>query len=375
MVDTNPQGRPHVRKLVVALTALVALGSACTPGKREPEGPQLSGPGPHLFRASADCSADVTKDLNRFIVAAPAGSTVAFGPTACHRIDGTVVVRGKRDLTLDGAGARFERRTTEQLERGAALWEVSNGSGVSVRNMVVKGNHPQAGTGEEAYVKKREGQHGVKIVGGRGTTVDNVTITDVYGDFVYLRDGATDVTVTNSRFERNGRQGVGIVDAERVRIEGNTFLDVRRTVFDLEPNVADRAIRSVSIANNEIGAYGNRLLMIDKDGTISDIAFVGNRLRGSKLQIRVGDYLEDAGKGERQRNISIIGNSADEVSENAIVQVSDVDGLVVRQNVQPFDLDDDEAAVRAVGSCDVVVEDNQFPGTEQALKLSGDCPD
>lgn len=365
------------RRRLVALATLALVLAACSPGndkdgEEQVPRPRLSGPGPHVFSQASDCSEDVTGELNAFIAAAPSPSTVTFPSGSCFEIEGSLELRKKQGLTVDGNGATFQAKG--EGERSRRHWAVEGGSDITIRNMTVKGAHPNGGATDDAYVKEREHQHGFRLAGVRNVTLEQVTVTDVYGDFVYLREASRDVKVLNSRFERNGRQGVGMVEAENVLIKGNTFLDVSRSVFDLEPNDDRRTIKNVTIEDNEIGMFGNRLLIIDKDGSISDVTMAGNRIRGGRIEVRVGDYIDAAGRGNRQSNISIIGNSSDKMSTSPIVQVSDVDGLIVRDNIQAFDVAESNPAVLAVSSCDVVVEGNDFTGSDHPLESSGNCP-
>jgi hypothetical protein len=365
-----------LRRRLSALAILVPLLAACSSGdrreqKEEPR-PQLSGPGPHLFSEASDCSRDVTGALNAFIAAAPNPSTITFPSDACFEIAGKLELQMKQGLTVEGNGATF--RAKGDGERSRWHWGLEGGSDITIRNVTVKGAHPKGGATDDAYVRDREHQHGFRLAGVRNVTLEDVTVTDVYGDFVYLREASRDVKVLNSRFERNGRQGIAIVEGEDVLIRGNSLTGAARSMFDLEPNDDRRIIKNVTIEDNDIGSFKNRLLAIDKDGFISDVRMVGNRVKGGRLEIRVGDYLKDAGQGNRQRNISIIGNISDSLSRNAVIQVSDVDGIVIRNNVQPFESLPQEAAVLAVNSCDVVVEENQFTGTAMPLEVSGTCP-
>ena len=52
----------------------------------------------------ADCSVDVTARLQAAINAAPDGSTLQLPAAACYRVDGTLVVKAKTNLTIDGRG-------------------------------------------------------------------------------------------------------------------------------------------------------------------------------------------------------------------------------------------------------------------------------
>ena len=132
---------------------------------------------------------DVTRPLERFLAAVPNDTTVRFAPFGRYRIEGTLDLKNRRDLTFDGEGA-----TLFATARGAgdrSQWWVHDGAGITFRDMHVRGANLEGGTAKAAYVKKLETQHGIRLEGVDGAEVDRVTVTNVYGDFVYVgRDGA-----------------------------------------------------------------------------------------------------------------------------------------------------------------------------------------
>ena len=104
-----------------------------------------------------------------------------------------------------------------------------------MRNVTVRGANPNGGATAAAYVPALEGQAGIVVQRATGVVIDSVHVSDTYGDAVYITGGATDVTIRRSTFERTGRQGVAIVNGQRIVVEDNEIRGVARSVFDLEP--------------------------------------------------------------------------------------------------------------------------------------------
>lgn len=348
-------------RIILVLGAVVFAAAACTGGGE---------PGSYRFDGAPDCSTDVTAELNELIASVPDGATVSFAPGACHRIDGTVQILGKHGFTLAGGGVTF--KAPSQGDDKRKHFEVEGGEDFAAFDLTLVGPHPNGGPG--GYVPELATQHGFNFGGVERITISRVTITDVYGDFIrFGQGGATeddenrwsrDASVTDSRFERSGRQGIAFTGAADVVVEGNTFVDVARSVFDIEPNGVDGGAQRVRLANNDLTNWGNLVLPIGGKGTVSDIELVNNRLSG-KLDVLVKDprtanKAEASGGGVRRTNISIIDNVADSPSGNAAVNLTRVDGAVVRGNRQTFA--PNTAAVKVVESCDVTVEENFFEG-------------
>jgi len=240
---------------------------------------------------AADCSKDVTAALLAWIESVPDGSVLLFGRSACYRVDGTITLTNRHDLTIEGAGATFQHGTDgrEAPEpRTRMMFNVQQGSNITIQHTIVRGANPHAGVSTAAYVEELEAQHAYNFNGTQGVLLDHVQAYDVYGDFVYFGRGdgqpVRHAVVRNSRFERNGRQGIAITSAEDVVIEKNMIAQVRRATFDLEPNGLKWVIRRVTVQDNDIGP--GRLLFFANHGAaapIEDISFISNRLTGKAM--------------------------------------------------------------------------------------------
>jgi hypothetical protein len=347
---------------------MISAVVSCSPSSNasEPIAPPTS--------IDATGATDVTMQLKGFIAGVPDGSTISFPAGARYRIDGSLIIEGRNNLTFEGNGAEFF--ATTEADRNRRHWWIRNSDGITIRDVVVRGANPNAGTGEAAYRSDREAQHGFDFAGVKNVIVEKVTVTDVYGDFVYIgRDKSgwsKQVTVRDSHFERNGRQGIAITAGEDIKIERNKITQVRRSTFDIEPNTSDWGARRVTISDNDIGP--GRLSFLAGHGAagpVEDIMVVDNRLSGKVMNISF-----KAPSAQRRANFSLIGNVSNKAfgSPNAAVTIEGFDGVTIRDNVLPLDAGRNMTAVQLKASCDVVVTGNQFTNAAQEVKTDGyDC--
>src|SRR5437868_11291535 len=218
--------------LVLAATALLLLVSV----------PEARSAATYRVPATIDSTGatDVTAPLLAFFVQVPDGSTIAFPAGGRYRIEGTLALENRHDLAFEGNGAQFF--ATTQGNRTRSMWRLDFGSGLTFRDIVVKGANPKAGTGPGAYVSTLEAQHGFDVEGTDGVHLQGVTVTDPYGDFVNIdkqkRIWAQNVTVRDSTFARSGCQGMAITGARSVVSEHKNISDVARSTFDVEPDGA-----------------------------------------------------------------------------------------------------------------------------------------
>lgn len=368
-------------RAIIAVTFSAVIAASCSDDGAGRSGLQPSADGSYRFEGATDCSTDVTVALNQFIADVPDGATISFAADACHRIDDTVEVVEKQGLTFDGNNASF--KALEEGDGGRKHWEFTLGGDFTIRHLTVVGANPNGGP--DGYVAEFASQHGFNFQGVSGVDIVDIAVTDVYGDF--LRFGkntgednreTTDVTVVGSRFERSGRQGVSFAAASDVVIQGNTFDGVGRSVFDIEPNSSGGGAQRVRLADNDLSAWGNLVLPVGGKGEVLDIELVGNRLHGKQLDVLVKDIRDekkDDGGGVRRKNISIIGNVSDTPSRQTAVNLSSVDGAIVRDNVQPFVPSVGAVALRITQSCDVTIEGNDFDGVQTIVEQDDfPCP-
>jgi hypothetical protein len=317
---------------------------------------------------------DVSAAMNAFLRSVPDGSVVRFRSGARYRMDQRLVISGRRDLEIDGNGATIVARTDGDATRSHV--RIENSSNIFVHDLTVRGANPHAGTGDAAYRPAREHQHAFDVRSVDTLTLEHVSAYDVYGDFVYLGQmpngpWSAHVTVSDSRFARNGRQGIALIAVRDVLIERNTLTGMRRATFDLEPRAADDGVDRVRIRDNDIGP--GKLMFVAADGSkpVHHVTVADNRLTGQALQI----YVHHSRPGYRD-DWTIVRNRSDLALSNphhSAMRIWRVDGLDIRDNRQPFKAGRDMVLADITNSCRVVVRGNVGPGSVGQTRTHGPC--
>jgi hypothetical protein len=228
---------------------------------------------------------DVTEALQAYIDRQPDGATITFPSHARYRLDGTIQLTDRHRLTFVGDDTTFHPVTHGNRIRGQ--WSVLRGSSLVFRNLTIVGANPQGGTSVGAYNPSLEAQHAFNIYGTNGVEIDHCFVTDIFGDFVYLapddsrpnHQRVTNAWVHDCVFARNGRQGISLQGCDNVVIERNTIAQVRRTMFDIEPNSVHGEVHHIMVRHNKFGAH--RLNFLSATGgvleaPVSDVTFDSN---------------------------------------------------------------------------------------------------
>ncbi len=255
----------------------------------------------------ADCSVDVTDQIQTWINRVPDDYELSFAPKACYRVDGTLTLQNRHHLTIDGGDAVIKEVTKGALKRiGVAIL---GGSDITVRHLTVWGANPTAGARADAYHPDLVGQHGFKVGGATNVLLDHVKARDVYGDFVYIGDDnrqpSSHISVTNSTFTRSGRQGITVVDANNVTIKGNTIAGAAKTMFDIEPNSPWQEATSIHIVDNVTGSATSFWLANEgAHANVGDIEIIGNRMTA-----KTGGLIFEFANGGPYRDTYVIENN------------------------------------------------------------------
>ena len=310
---------------------------------------------------------DVTNKLQSFIDNVDNGSLVRFHKNGRYRVEGTLFVTNKTDLTFDGQNATIFATIPGTLER--SQWWITGGGGIVFRNMIVHGANPHAGLADNAYDPKREKQHGFRIEGVEGIELGKVSVTDVYGDFAYVarfvEAPSTNVWIHDCTFARNGRQGISIIAATGVIIERNTFIDTRRGTIDLEPNGPNQTVSSVFLLNNTIGVGRLFFIASHGKGPVNDIVVTGNHLHKHLMTI---DVVPPA--GERRRNWIVTNNTSDITANTRPIRWINTDGVLVSGNTQKVVAT--QPSIELTDVCGAKITNNSF-GTKLLSQHGPTC--
>lgn len=360
--------RPIVRvplrfvRTLACVSVLAAVASACG-AVTTSSSPNPAGDVTVPASIASDCSRNVTADLNRWIASVGDGSVLRFTPFGCYRVDGTLRIENRNNLTFEGNGATF-RAYTDGRELGAnartrSQFVFAGGSNITVRNVIVRGANPHAGMDDAAYVADLEAQHGFVIGGTVGIVLDHVQVYDVYGDFVYVGAPSRNVLVESSVFRRNGRQGWTVAGGDGVTFDHNTISDTRRATIDMEPVSTSSAQRNVTFSNNTIG--DGRLFLVSNHGASAqtvNFAFLYNRLVLKPMTIHVEG---DPGVRSHYR---VIGNTSDTAASQeggGVIYFDGTSDVEIRDNVVPVQPNRGISGVGLANTTNVEVSGNRFP--------------
>ncbi len=313
---------------------------------------------------AANCSTDVTAALNAWIASVPDNSTLAFTTNGCFRVDGTLIVQHRTGLTFEGNGATFRQVTdgtelvTPKLIRTRNVWTFARSSHLIVRNLTTFGANPHAGMGVLAYQPRFEAQHAYLIQGTDNMLMDHVAAYDTYGDFVWVGPGTSNLTVRNSTFARNGRQG-WTINGRDITFENNSITDTRRATIDIEPSLPTWSSQNIWIRNNDVGP--GRLFFFANVGAaapMDNINIIGNRLHHKGLVVFVSTTATN------RTNYHVIGNTSDAgVSGFGSAMVfRNVRGVEVRDNVVSLQWSHHLTGVALYRSSHVSITRNVFRG-------------
>jgi hypothetical protein len=207
--------------------------------------------------------------------------------------------------------------------------------------------------------------------------IEHVTITDVYGDCVYVGLGigtraywSSGVHLHDSVCRRNGRQGVAITAGQDVTVDHTGFDATGLMTFDIEPNGEDGGADHVSIVNNWVAGGFREFFGVVGFGSVSNVVVSHNTLTAKALTVLVTT------PGQRRTGIVITGNTSDLAYRRkggAPMQFEGVDNLTVTGNVQP--LGPNMTLARVAKSCSVDVSRNHAPGGAGEVSLRPySCP-
>jgi hypothetical protein len=330
---------------------------------------------------ATDCSRDVTKELLAWIGSMPNGSTLSFAAKGCYRIDGTLRFEDRAGLVFEGNGATFKAGSEGNRDR-RHFW-FFGGANLVIRNLTVMGANSKAGTGDEAFRSDREFQHAFALQGVQAALLENVRASDVYGDFVYVGPDvgrghkfqwSRKVIVQNSRFQRNGRQGIAVVAGEDVLISGNSLGQVRRATFDIEPTATHWGARNIQILNNTTTA--GRLIWLASGGRshdVGDIKIAGNVMKAATgtpiIKVVAPDDGSQPPLGARrgpfiiENNVFIVGGSP-----AAGIDCVRCVGLTIRNNQLTFPAERSMTAVSIKSTNTTRITGNTFKGAATILE-------
>lgn len=226
---------------------------------------------------------DDTKAIQRAIdKVAGTGGTV-FIP------NGTYMVRAERNRHL-----KLKSRMTLRMAPGATLkmfpTAVARYAVLKIAN--VEDVNVIGGTlqGDRMNHKGRGGEWGMGIFIGnkqaRRVMISNVRSRHMWGDGFYVGNGE-DIAFCSVLAEKNRRQGMSIIQANRVLVTRSVFRDTKGTRpaagIDLEPDKPHQTITNVRIERSRfINNHGAGVMIAGKKARISRVQIQNNEFDGAR---------------------------------------------------------------------------------------------
>jgi hypothetical protein len=348
----------------------------------------------------ADCSVDVSADLNTWIAGLPNGTTASFAAGACYRIEHPVKVLNKTDFVVDGNGASFEQRSPSSPEHQYGTptfrewnmrWLVQFGTRVTLQEMNIKGTNTVSGVlpGSPGYsywlepdkfgkgfTAASEGEAGVMIRESSYVTVDDVHTDATWGDGFQLgteNDAPVrNLVIKNSSVDRNGRQGFGVVGVEGGLFDNANVLHSWATGYDLEPNGTGASVKNIEIRNSTVYSRTASFSVsgATPTGSRSDNLYVHDNT------VRWGNNSQpwfDGSSGPNQlprQNWRIVHNTV--INPSYSIELGAVTDAIVRDNVAPMLGQGTYPAVRTLKMAGVlVVTGNTFDKASAVVADNG----
>ena len=146
------------------------------------------------------------------------------------------------------------------------ILNISNQENIEIKNGFLKGDR----LGHE-YIGEstHEWGMGIYIEGGINIEIENISISEMTGDGIYVTSGyrnSKNIRIKNSLLYNNRRQGIGIISGEEIEICNNEIYKIEGTNpqsgIDLEANYETQKIDKVNIYNNKFYNFANNIAIL-----------------------------------------------------------------------------------------------------------------
>jgi hypothetical protein len=202
---------------------------------------------------------------------------------------GTYMVRAERNRNL-----RLKSKMTLRMARGAtikmfptsvaryAILKIANVEDVNVIGGTLQGDRQRH--------KGRGGEWGMGVFIGNGKArrvmISNVRSRHMWGDGFYVGNGE-DIAFCSVLAENNRRQGLSIIQGDRILVTRSVFRDTRGTRpsagIDLEPDKPHQRISNVRIERSQfINNEGGGVMIAGKKARISRVQIQNNEFDGAR---------------------------------------------------------------------------------------------
>lgn len=306
-------------------------------------------------QASAVCNvnpADGDEAITAAVASCPNGSTVRFPPRATYHQDGTILVRDRADLVIDGNGSTFVSSVPNTRRIAVPNWRLFKVRNVTVKNMTAVGNFFPTGPRSLQTVNDQfdacEFNAGFAVSGGEGVFLVDLKAHNVCGDgFGTYRSEYFDQTTPNEmprnvhmrrvEAKTTARMCFGPTQIDGLWIEDSMCRDAWYGGFDAESDGRLDPVRNLHLLRTTFDGYNNFAILVPvagEPGTTEDIEIRGNKLLSGpdnrcNQSIQVGAYANS--NPLTFRNVVTEGNEV--AAMTRAITYDHVIGGAIRNNV------------------------------------------
>jgi polygalacturonase len=232
--------------------------------------------------AKGDGKTDDTAAIQRAIDAVGGAGGTVYVPDGIYMVVGVdaeqLQLRSNMTLKLSG------HAILKVIPNGAEHYSVLRINQVS--DVAIVGGILQ---GDRAKHKGKKGEWGMGISIGpnaQRVTVVGVTAKDMWGDGFYVIR-ATDVAFCSVVADHNRRQGLSIIDTDRLLVTNSVFRDTHGTRpsagIDIEPDKPDQRVSNVIIEKSKfVDNAGGGIMIAGKKGEVANVRITQNVFEGTR---------------------------------------------------------------------------------------------
>ena len=289
---------------------------------------------------NSNCTADAWAGLTSFIATVPDGtatntSTIQFAANTCYLLSAPLVLDGRNYLVFVSGGTKHNGTAgayTNGTEITTNIVPVCNDQGTDAHIIKLKasagpssniefdgfnlvGDNPTPGV----FYPSQYCQHGIMANNTPGFTAKYLSISNTYGDCIYISDQSGQPTNSAIRYvacTNPGREGFSVLNATEgtgnlsVLITNCTVYDARNGVT-MDKNSSGDAAPGVQVVNNNFQQTRNFMLQYVNDS--NDAVVTGNTCSN-----KCGDTVFKAGA----INATVTGNTLGSVWLNDVNAVN-----------------------------------------------------
>lgn len=206
--------------------------------------------------------------------------------------------------------------------KGCYVLQVRN-----AENVTINGGGSIVGDKKEHKGSDGEWGHGINVIGSHNVNIIDMTVSNCWGDCIYVGNESKDITIKNCNLKDGRRQGVSVTSADRVTIEDCIITEISGTdpqaAIDIEPNhnesVDDILIRNIHCEN----CYGGIEAWRPDDARIGRVVIDGCEIINTKKQWPLAIwYAENAS----------VENSTIDADERTAIMATQVGNLLIKKN-------------------------------------------